>query len=90
LKRLGEPEGRPKLEASDTGTSGRSKTAFQGVLCGKSERHVALKRNIARRLERLIAREMPKAPRVLKILVTRIGGPNRTIELVLNEGRYVE
>jgi hypothetical protein len=39
----------------------------------------------ARRLERLAARETPNSPRVLKILVTRVGGPDRTIELVINE-----
>jgi hypothetical protein len=49
-----------------------------------------MKRNITLRPERLIARKMPKTPRVLRILVTRIGGPNRTIELVLNKGRDVE
>ena len=46
-----------------------------------------MSKTLARRLERLAARE---TPRVLKILVTRIGGLNRTIELVLNEGRQVE
>jgi hypothetical protein len=37
------------------------------------------------RLERLAARESPHSPRVLKILVTRIGRPDYTVELVLDE-----
>jgi hypothetical protein len=38
---------------------------------------------ILRRLDRLNAREMP-APRVLEILVTSIGEPDKTVELVLD------
>ena len=38
---------------------------------------------ILRRLDRLNAREMSKAPKVLQILVTSIGEPDKTIELVL-------
>ena len=40
---------------------------------------------VKRRLERLEARPSPTASRVLTILVTRVGGPDRTIELVLNK-----
>jgi len=39
---------------------------------------------ILRRLDRLTAREMPKAPRVLEILVTSIGEPDKRVELVLD------
>ena len=39
---------------------------------------------ILRRLDRLAAREMSKAPKVLQILVTSIGEPDKTIELVLD------
>jgi len=42
-------------------------------------------RNLSRRLDRLITREIPRAPRVLQILVTRIGQPDETIELVLDK-----
>jgi hypothetical protein len=38
-------------------------------------------KTLARRLERLAARDMPNSPRVMKILVTRIGQPDRIIEL---------
>jgi hypothetical protein len=38
-----------------------------------------------RRLERLTAQETPNSPRVLTILVTRIGEPAYTIELALDE-----
>jgi hypothetical protein len=44
-----------------------------------------ISRTLARRLERLEARLRPDAPLVLKILVTRIGGPDKIIELVLNK-----
>jgi hypothetical protein len=44
-----------------------------------------MNRNLSRRLERLLVREVPKTPRVLKILVTSIGEPDRTVELVLDE-----
>lgn len=44
-----------------------------------------MSKNVSRRLERLAAWETPNSPRVLKILVTRIGGPDQTIELVLDE-----
>jgi hypothetical protein len=44
-----------------------------------------ISRTLARRLERLEARLMPDAPLVLKILVTRIGGPDQIVELVLNK-----
>jgi hypothetical protein len=40
---------------------------------------------LARRLERLASRKTPNSLRVLKILVTRIGSPDRTIELVQGE-----
>ena len=40
---------------------------------------------LSRRLEHLAARETPNSRRVLKILVMRIGGPDKTIELVINE-----
>jgi hypothetical protein len=43
-----------------------------------------MSKTLARRLERLAAQEM-HSPRVLKILVTRIGEPAYTIELVLDQ-----
>jgi hypothetical protein len=42
-------------------------------------------RSPARRMERLEVRLTPDAPLVLKVLVTRVGGSDKTIELVLNE-----
>lgn len=42
-------------------------------------------KTLARRLDRLAARETPNSPLVLKILLTRVGGPDKTIELVLDE-----
>jgi hypothetical protein len=40
-------------------------------------------RNLPKRLERLEAYLKPSAPRVLKILVTRVGEPDEVVELVL-------
>jgi hypothetical protein len=47
-------------------------------------------RNFPRRLQRLEVRLIPSAPLVLKILVTRVGGPDKIIGLALNEphGRW--
>jgi hypothetical protein len=42
-------------------------------------------RNLPKRLERLEACLKPRAPRVLKILVTRVGEPDGVVELVLPE-----
>jgi hypothetical protein len=42
-------------------------------------------RSFPRRLQRLEVRPIPSAPLVLKILVTRVGGADKIIELVLNE-----
>jgi hypothetical protein len=42
---------------------------------------------ILRRLNRLTQREMPKAPRVLEILVTSIGKPDKKVELILGKSR---
>jgi hypothetical protein len=40
-------------------------------------------RNLPKRLERLEACLKPRAARVLKILVTRVGEPDEVVELVL-------
>lgn len=42
-------------------------------------------KTLSRRLEHLAARETPTSPRGLKILVTRVDGPDETIELVISE-----
>ena len=44
-------------------------------------------RSLPRRLQRLEVRLIPSDPPVLTILVTRVGGPDKIIELVLNEPR---
>jgi len=44
-------------------------------------------KTLSRRLDRLAAQETPNSPRVLKIHVTRVGEPDETVELVLDE-RY--
>jgi hypothetical protein len=49
-----------------------------------------ISRRVSTRLERLEEERTSDAPEVLKILVTRVGGPDKIIRLALNEphGRW--
>jgi hypothetical protein len=60
---------------------------FRYTLTIRRSHKTMIQRNLDRRLKRIEERMMLRQPKVLRILVTRVGMPDRTLELVVNAPR---